>query len=140
MNATNELLRAILKMDEEERLRTQATEEYRRGAQTRLTEAARNQEAEIMAAMHTRVDAFSAGEKNRADERLAKLEAGKQQALSPDGAASGGQTGGMGKNHHRPGAGAGGVSHGQHAGLQRHFWPKAARFTAAASPGRITSS
>ena len=70
MNATNELLRAILKMDEEERLRTQATE------------AARNQEAEIMAAMHTRVDAFSAGEKSRADERLAKLEAGKQQALS----------------------------------------------------------
>ena len=45
MNATNELLRAILKMDEEERLRTQATEEYRRGAQTRLTEAARSQEA-----------------------------------------------------------------------------------------------
>lgn len=82
MNATNELLRAILKMDEEERLRTQATEEYRRGAQIRLTEAARNQEAEIMAAMHTRVDAFSAGEKSRADERLAKLEAGKQQALS----------------------------------------------------------
>ena len=37
MNATNELLRAILKMDEEERLLTQATEEYRRGAQTRLT-------------------------------------------------------------------------------------------------------
>ena len=63
MNATNELLRAILKMDEEERLRTQATEEYRRGAQTRLTEAARTQEAEIMAAMRTRVDAFSAGEK-----------------------------------------------------------------------------
>ena len=47
MNTTNELLRAILKMDEEERLRTQATEEYRRGAQTRLTEAARSQEAEI---------------------------------------------------------------------------------------------
>lgn len=82
MNATNELLRAILKMDEEERLRTQATEEYRRGTQTRLTEAARNQEAEIMAAMRTRVDAFSAREQARADERLAKLEAGKQQALS----------------------------------------------------------
>lgn len=82
MNTTNELLRAILKMDEEERLRTQATEEYRRGAQTRLTEAARSQEAEIMAAMRTRMDAFSAREQARADERLAKLEAGKQQALS----------------------------------------------------------
>lgn len=32
MNGTNELLRAILKIDEEERARTQATEEYRQKA------------------------------------------------------------------------------------------------------------
>ena len=82
MNSTNELLRAILKMDEEERLRTQATEEYRRGAQTRLTEAARTQENEIMAAMRARVEEFSAGEQTRANDRLNRLEAGKQQALS----------------------------------------------------------
>lgn len=82
MNSTNELLRAILKMDEEERQRTQATEEYRRSAQTRLAEDAHTQEEEIMAAMRDRVKTFTDGEQARADERLARLEAGKQQALT----------------------------------------------------------
>ncbi len=82
MNGTNELLRAILKMDEEERLRTQATEEYRRKAQTDRSQAARQQEEAIMAQMRTQVDQFAASERERASQQLEQLEQRKQQVLA----------------------------------------------------------
>ena len=71
MNGTNELLRAILKIDEEERARTQATEEYRQKAQA--DKAAK--------AMRHDVDEFAQAEKARAEGELAAQAKRKQQIL-----------------------------------------------------------
>ena len=77
MNGTNELLRAILKIDEEERARTQATEEYRQKAQA--DKAAKEEQA--MEDMRHDVDEFAQAEKARAEGELAAQAKRKQQIL-----------------------------------------------------------
>ena len=81
MNGTNELLRAILKIDEEERARTQATEEYRQKAQADKAAQAKQMEEKAMEDMRRDVDAFAQAEKNRAEGELAAQAKRKQQIL-----------------------------------------------------------
>lgn len=81
MNGTNELLRAILKIDEEERVRTQATEEYRQKAQADKAAKAKQLEEQAMEDMRREVDAFAKAEKERAEGELAAQAKRKQQIL-----------------------------------------------------------
>ena len=81
MNGTNELLRAILKIDEEERARTQATEDYRQKAQTDRSARAKQLEEEAMRRMREDVEAFGAGENERAQKELAGQQQRKEQIL-----------------------------------------------------------
>ena len=81
MNGTNELLRAILKIDEEERVRTQATEEYRQKAQADKAAKAKQLEEQAMEDMRRDVDAFAQAEKERAEGELAAQAKRKQQIL-----------------------------------------------------------
>ena len=82
MNGTNELLRAILKVDGEERARTQATEKYRQKATSERAAKAKEIEDEAMAQMHAEVEQFSKEEQARADRELAAQEKRKQQVLA----------------------------------------------------------
>lgn len=81
MNGTNELLRAILKIDEEERARTQATEEYRQKAQADKAAKAKQMEEQAMEDMRHDVDEFAQAEKARAEGELAAQAKRKQQIL-----------------------------------------------------------
>ena len=82
MNGTNELLRAILKIDEEERARTQATEEYRQKAQADKAAKAKQMEEQAMEDMRHDVDEFAQAEKARAEGELAAQAKRKQQTLA----------------------------------------------------------
>lgn len=81
MNGTNELLRAILKIDEEERARTQATEDYRQKAQADRSARAKELEEEAMRQMRKDVEAFGAAENERAQKELAGQQQRKEQIL-----------------------------------------------------------
>lgn len=81
MNGTNELLRAILKIDEEERARTQATEDYRQKAQAERSARAKQLEEEAMRSMREDVEAFGAKENERAQKELAGQQQRKEQIL-----------------------------------------------------------
>ena len=81
MNGTNELLRAILKIDEEERARTQATEEYRQKAQADKAAKAKQMEEQAMEDMRRDVVEFAQAEKTRAEGELAAQAKRKQQIL-----------------------------------------------------------
>ena len=80
MNGTNELLRAILKIDEEERARTQATEDYRQKAQTDRSARAKQLEEEAMRRMREDVEAFGAVHLN-AEQPHADQQQRKEQIL-----------------------------------------------------------
>lgn len=81
MNGTNELLRAILKIDEEERARTQATEDYRQKAQTDRIAGAKQLEEEAMQQMRREVEAFGVTENERAQKELGAQQQRKQQII-----------------------------------------------------------
>lgn len=81
MNGTNELLRAILKIDEEERTRTQATEDYRQKAQMERAAKAKQLEEDAMQEMRQEMEAFKLKENQRAEQELAGQQKRKQQIL-----------------------------------------------------------
>lgn len=81
VNGTNELLRSILKIDEEERARTQATEEYREKAYADRSQMEKKLTEEAMECMHQNVEKFAEEENKRAQEKTAALQQKKQEIV-----------------------------------------------------------
>lgn len=82
MNGANELLRAILKVDEEERARTQATEEYRQKAHANRSAVTKQLNEQAMAQMHQNVEAFAKTENERAQHEKTALEQRKTEIIA----------------------------------------------------------
>ena len=132
MNGTNELLRAILKIDEEERARTQATEEYRQKAQADKAAKAKQMEEQAMEDMRRDVDEFAQAEKTRAEGELAAQAKRKQQILDQLDQQLQKNKRRLGRYHPDPGVGRGAVTWATPR-RPTPFWQRRGRCMAAGS-------